>query len=531
MPDGLVGGRLSSTQILNGNGLRIKNADAKGNVITIELEGKQTQYDLNNVSGGASIVMDIENIDFKDTIATHTDKIEVTCTQGKEKVVAKQDVNIISKAGLLMLTNTTGFDNKNTKLTSIDNEIKVVEIENDVKAKEVVQTIDLVNNYDNNITNVEIIGRLGYTNNELNSTFDLMLTRPIEINNAKVYYSTNKDANYNHESWSEEFTSEAKAYKIEIENKEIISKGNTGMKLYFEIPANIQYNQETFVRTEVNYIYNKKLLSDSSTIGMETPANSLTVNSINYMTQLTSQEGNNIPVSVVVTPKISQNYVHSGQRVTYTVKVINNGTEDLNNVVVEDIIPDNAIYTYVVEREGFVANYNEIIQETETKSKQWTIENLKAGNTAEFEIMLTMADVTEEQEIVNTVKLTCNNKEVSTENKLQLKPSKIKVNLTTNAEGMVGVVYNAGDILQYQINLKNTSGEKLKDIKVKFNLPDSLKYIEGGLVTYEPFEGYIIKEAGTINDNIFEYNIERLKVDEEITINIKVLINQLDELI
>ena len=40
------------------------------------------------------------------------------------------------------------------------------------------------------------------------------------------------------------------------------------------------------------------------------------------------------------------------------------------------------------------------IQDTETKLKQWNIETLKARETKEFEIMLTMGDVTEEQEIV-----------------------------------------------------------------------------------------------------------------------------------
>lgn len=526
LPDGIKNGNLSSPEIVNGNGLTIKNATATKNVVTIELEGKQTAYDLTNVSGGASIVMDIENIDFDDTLPTHKDNITVTCKQNKEQTIATKEVNIISKAGLLVLSNITGLENGKT-ITSIDNEPKIVEIQNNAEQKEITQTINLVNNYDAKITNTQIIGRIGYINEELNSTFDLELSKPIEVKNGKVYYSTNKNATYNNESWTEEYTNEAKAYKIELENLELESKATKQIEIYLKSQANIGYNQETYVKTEINYTYNEQNLSDSSTFGIVTPTNNLTVYKTENSAVLSSKSGIENKVSVTLTPIISQNYVHSKQRVTYKITVTNNGTEDLTNIKLEDIIPDNAIYTYLKVINGNIENYTQITNDEKLKNKTWNIETLKTGETKEYEIMLTMADVAEEQEITNTVKLTCNNQTIITEKKLILKPAKIETRLTTSGENMIGVKYNVGYEIRYYISVKNVSNKKLKDVKVQFKIPASLTYIEGGLTSYDQFDGYSIEKQGAVNNNIFEYNIEKLKENEENVICVKAKVNKL----
>ena len=528
LPEGLTGGNLSSPEIVNGNGLSIKNANAIKNVITIELEGKQTNYDLTNVSGGASIVMDIENIDFNDTLPTHTDKIEVTCLQNKEQVKATKEVNIISKAGLLILSNVTGFDN-NEKIRSIDSSVNTVEISNEAEQKEIVQTINLVNNYNDKITNTQIIGKIGYINEELKSTFDLELAKKIEVENAKVYYSTNKDATYNDQSWTEEFTNQAKAYKIELEGSELASKEGKEIKVTLKIPANLGYNHESYIKTQVNYTSNQQNLNDSTTFGIVTPTNNLTVYSTANNSLITNEEGNTIPISVEITPIIKQAYVRSLQRVTYEIAVKNNGTEELKNIKLEDIIPDNAIYTYLKEIDDPVANYTQITKDEKIKNKTWNIENLDAGETATFEIMLTMADVTEEQEIINTAKLTCNNQEIFATNTLKLKPAKIQTNLTTDSENMIGLEYNAGDKVSYYIEVKNVCDETLKNVKVNFELPTTLSYINGGLGEGSFEEGYEISKQGNLNENIFGYTIDKLQKDETKVIRIDVTINELQE--
>lgn len=532
LPEGLKNGNLSSPEIVNGNGLEIKEATASNNVITIKLEGKQNQYDLTNVSGGTSLVMDIENIDFDDTLPTHTDKIEVTCSQNKENIKTSKEVNIISKEGLLILSNITSLADNQT-LTSIDNETKFIEVQNNADSKELVQTINLVNNYNNKITNTQIIGKIGYINEELNSTFDLELSRPIEVENGKVYYSTNKEASYNDETWTEEFSNQVKAYKIELKNSELAEKANAEIKLYFSLQANLEFNQETYVKTEINYVCNGQNINDSTSFGIVTPKNDLTVYSAGYNTVLTTETGNSIPVSVIVTPNVTKQFVHSGQTVTYNVKVTNNGKQELNNIKVEDIIPENAIYTYEQIIEGETATYKEITKDVSIKNKEWNIETLKPNESVIYEIMLTMADVTEDQETLNKIKITSNQQELTAESKLIIKPAKVITTLETDGDSLINLTYDYDDTVRYYLKVKNTTDEKLKNIIVKFNLPELLEYVKGAEAEFDEFEGYILNENKSlqVSGNSIEYTIDKLKKQEEIILVIDAKVKELTDVL
>lgn len=527
LPKGLISGKLSSPEIVNGNGLKIKNATATNNVITIELQGEQKEYDINNVSGGTIIVMDIENIDFEDTLATHKDKIEVTCKQDKENINAKCDINIVSKAGLLLLSNVTGFK-QNTILTTIDNGMKTVEIENGVSSKDVVQTLNLVNNYEEDIKNLCIIGKIGCSNEEISSTFEMTLQKPIQTN-GKVYYSTSSNPSIADNTWQEEYTTNAKSYKIEFNNQTLASKDNTEIKVQFKIPANIEYNQKAYIKTEVNYTYNEKSLSDSSTICMAAPTNTLLANNNIVSNRLTTSTGKTIPISLSISPNITEGYVHSGQVVVYKIKVTNNGTEDLNNLAIKDIIPENAIYTYdQVKVDGGMTEFTERTTDSSIKEKNWTIDKLLAGDTQEFEIMLTMDNVQEERNIVNKVELVFNEQKITSTSNITLKPSVLSANLITSSEGVIGITFDAGDELKYYITVTNNTEKELKNVKVKYELPENLEYVSGGLATYDEFDGYTVTEQGTFSNNVFEYDINKIKAYSTKTISITVKVKQLN---
>lgn len=529
LPDGIVGGTIASTEIVNGNGLSVKKTSSAKNIITIELEGKQTSYDITNISGGATIVMEIENIDYADTIPTHEDKIEVICTQGDEEVKVSQNVNIVSKAGVLLQTKLSGFDNNST-LTSIDSKIKMIEIETNAEAKELEQTLNLVNNYDDRINNVAIIGRVDYSNEEITSTFETQLTKPIEITNGKVYYSTSTNANYNDASWTEEFIANAKSYKVELENNELASKDIYEIKLYINLPANLECNQENYLNCNVEYTYQERTMNDNVTLGMQTTKNELLTNYSFRRQNIETEWGETVPVSVSITPVIGQAYVHSGQIVTYKIKAVNNGQEDLENIVLTSNITDNAVYTYYQEVESPTGNYKKLVKDESIKQKEWTIDLLKAGDIAEVEMLLTMSNVTEEQEIVNSVNMTYNNQTTEkTESRLTLKPSKIQATLTGSDEKILRKTYKLGENLNYYIKVKNITDKTLKNVRIQYELPKEIEYIKGGIATYGEYEEYKIQEEIAINGNVFEYNINSLKVEEEKVICIAAKVKQLTE--
>ena len=534
LPEGLTNAKLSSPEILNGNGLKIKSATGKDNIITIQLEGKQTEYDLKNVTGGTSIVMEIENINFKDTMPTHEDKIEVTCAQGKETRIANCNVNIVSKAGLFSMSKLSNYDSKNSVTTVMDKNVKTVNIESNAKAKEAVNTVNLVNNYDQDLTNVQIIGRAGYADDNVESTFNTEITKEIEVSNSKVkvYYSSNAGATYNDNSWQEELTNETKACKIVLENNSLAKASVLEIKENVRIPENLGVNETSYLNWEVTYNYNGREIKDSLNIGMETPKDELQLQASEAIQNIATESGENIPVSLSVTPSITQDVVHSGQTVVYKIRVTNNSNQDLSNLELKDNIPMNGIYTYKEEKEGGLINYYETVEDSLIKLKTWNISSLKANKTKEFEIMLKMAKIENEEEVVNKVTLSYNNKEVTAvENKLTLKPAVIVANLATSSERTINQVYGRNSIVEYCINISNVSGEKLENAQVQYTIPQYINYIEGGIASYDEFEGYIIdkNQMGTLaEDNIFTYAITKLEAGETKTIVVRGTVQQLE---
>ena len=518
LPKGLTSGNLSSPNIANGNGLAIKDTKAEENKITIELEGKQTAYDLNNVSGGASIVMDIENINYKDTLPTHTDKIEVACKQGKEVTTENYDVNIVSKAGLLMLSKLTGYDSKNSTSITMDSNIKTVEIESNAEAKEVVRTLSLVNNYDEDLTNVQIIGRIGYANDAVSSTFVPTLSKAVEVANAKVYYSDNVQADYDDDSWTEKFTENARAYKVVLNSNNNLAKASAlEIKENIQLPKNIGENQEAYFNVETAYSYQETKTQSNLTVGMKTIASK-------SGQVITTAQGTEIPLQVEATPMITENIVHSGQLVTYKIKVTNNGTKDLENINIVYTLPENAIYTqYVNKTNQDGESYRELVEDPTIDKMGNAILRIKPSETMEFEIMFRMEDVEEQQEIKDKVTLRYNGQTMEKENTLTLKPAQISTTLTSNSDIVEGAVYRPGDTVSYYIQVTNTTKATLNNVKVEYTLPATLEYVKGGMLANSD----VAVGQSNFSNNVFEYTIPTLASGEKATVYVDATVKRI----
>lgn len=525
LPKGLIGGHLSSPEILNGNGLSIKTAKADNNVITINLEGKQTAYDLNNVSGGVNIVMDIEDIDFSDTIPTHQDKIEVNCVQGNNKLTTSCEVNIVSKEGLLMLTEFSGYDG-DEKITTINSNLQEIQIDEESDKKELTEEITLVNNYEKDINDLKLIGNLSYSN----STFATILNKGIQVNNknAKVYYSSNKDAAYDDDSWTTEFTNQAKVYKVVMPNNTLAAKTSLKITAYMELQNNIGYNQASYIKVEANYTINNQKQNDSSTIGLTTK-----INDIEKMqtrnTQILKTKGNENPITLTVTPLLTQNVVHSNQIVTYKIKAINNGIQDLENITIDYTVPDSEIYTYKeIVQQDFVDSIETFTNENQ-KQIHWNVNSLKAGETREFELLLTMKPVPSDTQIDNIFSLNYEGQKLTQTSTLMLKPAKISAQLIVDEEKMPDRAFEAEEEIEIEILVKNESEEKLKNIEISYTPDENLTFIDGGEAEYDEEEGYIIKKQGKFDNDKkeFKYNISSLNKQESKNIIIKAKVNRL----
>ena len=522
LPENITNAKIVGAEALYENGIKITKANIKNGYIILTVEGSQTSYDTENVSGGVNIIIDVE-IDIEDTVPSHTETMEVTYADAK----VTKDLNIVSKYGLLMLSKTTGYDENKSVTTIIDGDLHTVQIPQDAEEKTVEQTIDIVNNYGKDISNMQLVGRVGYVSNGIKSTFDATLTKPVEVSNknAKVYYSENKNATYTEEGWKEEFTNTAKAYKIALPEEKLLAKEKVQIKITTSIQAKVGYNQETYLRTEANYVVNEQNGKDTSTIGMLTEKKQIVeqeeVKPIENNNGQTTTTNKLVPINLSIEPKAIQSPVHSGQIVTYVIKVQNTSKQDLKDIIIEDVVPQNAIYTYKETKERNIAEYIDITKDEEKKNVLWKIEKLKAEDTNQIEIMLTMGTVSEEQDIINKINLKYNNQIISAENKLKLKPAAIEVNLQTDSDSIVNFAYRDFEEVMYTIKVKNITEQILNNIVVEYNVPENIIYSEGGEAIYNSYGIKEIKNKGNITQNTFRYTINSINPNEEKEILVK----------
>ena len=517
LPEGIAYGNVSHSEILNGNGLEIDSVKTQGNnIIYIKLKGKQTEYDIENISGGTSIVLNLEDLQYRNTLASRKDKIVATCVQGEEQIEASCDVNIVSKEGVLILSTLNNIDGNGTQETTMEN--KTVEIKNNADTYEATRNIVIVNNNEEDLTNVTIIEKIGTNSENENSTFAANLTKPVEVENAQVYYTENENNNVDDNTWTTEFTKNAKAYKVVLNDNTLLAKQTIIIKEYMQIPGNIDYNEESFLKLSMTYNMSNSFAKDEMSLTLKTPESEIGKNKTGNLVTLTNGNQETIPVELTITPQITQNYVHSNQVVNYTIKVENKSDKTLNNITVKDIIPENAIY---INREivaGGMLDYYKDVEHEDQKDYSWIITEIKPNEIKEFNISLKMASVTEETQIVNTVQIISNEKIVANAIKsLILKPANISVSLKLPTDikctSVYEEIYNIGSTVEYHVLVKNTSENTLKNLKVIYNVPSQLEYVSGGLANWDG--NYKITDNGVCENNVFEYKINKLEKEEE----------------
>lgn len=468
LPEGLIGGNLSSPEIVNGNGLKIKKATAKGNVIAIELEGKQTTYDLNNVSGGVSIVMDIENIDFDDTLPTHLDKIEVSCTQGKETIKANCNVNIASKYGLLNITEISdeniSIEKNITKKISMNENAKEVSVKN-----------TYVNNYENSIKDFEIIGTIptiGSKNEkgeDLESTFNTKLFEisKIEGKDVDIYYSEEINPTSDSDTWKKDISdySNIKSYKIVSKDSEFKVGEKIVISYKIRVPQQLSYNQKSYGISNITYNFNKQKVSETYNIVLETERLMAKGYERLAVANNTQTIGELEITSYVKAGEVnigSAGSVYENQFIKYGITVKNITSEKIEDITIKSIIPENA--TYVKFKEDNYLNIESQWYEEYTNKELTTSFKLKSGETAIYEYYVRINSINENRENVKqSFEVINNNKIVKTiENINIIKKANIQAQIMDTSDTSIKI--RTGQSTKYAIKVKNVTDNNFKNI-------------------------------------------------------------------
>lgn len=349
---------VKNVQLLFDDELEIVEANLVENVdgtkqIAIRLNGIQTKYNIDSIYKGANILINA-NITINKLTPNMEDKIVLTVISGEEQIQNERVINYVAPIGLVAVNEISNYAVGANLMALTDDVNDVLE----VKTQGIIATskIQIINNYNNNIENVRILGRTlatGTTNTESNeqleNTFDAPMLGAINTNgleNVKVYYSENGSATEElmdpNNGWTVQVEDygRIKSYLIVMEGY-TIEKSNSVLFTYdVLIPENLNYAEEVssvytvhFDNVQDQRIINDKVTSKMIKLGTGT-APDLSVALKSY------SEENSI--------------VREGQYVRYVVAVKNNGTEEAKNAKLTLPAPNANVY-YVFASDGKVS--------------------------------------------------------------------------------------------------------------------------------------------------------------------------------
>lgn len=355
-----------------GSKLTAKNASLIPNqdgtkTICIELEGKQTEYTLGSVSKGVNVVV-IADITVNRKTPSKNSNITVKFTNrndAPEAVEVAMPISFVAPVGVFTISSMSNYTQGNT-LAAISEEEKTGLIETIAEARNVTITKEVVNNYNDKIENISILGRVPFEGNkhivsgeDLGTTINMPLTSAINVSgidasNVQIYYSENlnatKDLNDSSNSWTltPANLANVKSYLINVVNKELAQGESISYSYNVQIPANLQHNELAY-ENSVTYFDNNQ----TGTIGEKVVATKLGVTT-----------GTGPVLEVKMSSNVDEEtVVKEGRFIKYTMSVKNTGNEIAENVVATINIPKCT--NYIEFYNGEAGYYQEDFDKTE----------------------------------------------------------------------------------------------------------------------------------------------------------------------
>lgn len=506
-------------------------------VIILKLIGEQTKY--NDSVLGTQIIIN-SDIKLRKDIPTSSQEIILNYSndnsaQGNYKSTVP--VKFESKYGMMAYTRINQSDSEDV-IESIDNSIVNIGLKIQDKAKTINIERTLINNYEIQMDNIQIIGNLA--NNESTLKTNLTSTIEVEGEGVKIYYSTKEANNSNVTDWKEKIDSleEVKSYKIVLSEGKMDSGSTLKIRYQLAIPEGLEYNQSNKEGIEINYNYQGQEIKDSFYTQFNTELANDNKEELEILNENDTSDYQTIDgigkVKIVATSagKVLEDgeEIYEGQTIKYKVIVLNDTAEDVkklsiiakhNNAIFYDIKVDTEENTSTFEEMKFTS----IIQNPDLKQKEYNAEVLKVGEFVVFEYEFLV-----KQNVGGNTKglITIQGNEKQTE------IDTISNNIIDGKLQMIAEYAHSEETLITSSSafsttyvLTNISETTLNDIVVDVNIPEACKLRENMVSAYNTDTGEAIKVELLSNDS----KIAKIKInniDSGKTINISTTFDVID---
>ncbi len=483
----------------------VENADGT-KTIEVTLEGMQTEYAIAAVAKGINVVINADLTVNKLTPSKQEQiKMVYTNASTQETNEVSTAVNFVAPTGVVTTTAISNYKENGETLTAISGEAKVATIETMAEARNAKFEMTVINNYNNTIDNISILGRIPAkgnkevaTESDLGSTMDMPLVSNIVVNSednnkVTIYYSENvnatKDLELSTNGWTLTPTdiSKVKSYLIVFTDYTMNTGDSVNFSYEAQIPANLQHNASSYGNYGV--YFNNNL--ETGTI--QDKASSVKVG-------VTTGKG---PILETSISSNTTEEVAIGKFIKYTIKVKNAGEDITENVKVAVDLPqylsiinffegESGQYTKDYESTQYVAEIGSIQPNEEITKSFWvvvnklTVEDIckdeshyetyngtkyhKSDIThsdSEYKTTASLKSVVTAEDLAKSVE----SKEVTN----NIRNAYFNVSTSTTTNGLE--VLNEGDEFIYNISVKlYDTNVTAKNTIVKVNIPSELEY-------------------------------------------------------
>ena len=445
---------------------------------TLELKLKGTQTKYNNVAAKGATVVLTTDITLNTLTPTTNTQITAEITNGDSTVTnVATDVKYIAPSGVVTTNSMTGY-NGDEKIEVINGESQKALIPTKAEQKEVTYTMNVINNYENTLDHVVVLGRTPFKDNKdvstslsLGSNITMPLTSGLTVtgvdaSKVTIYYSENGEAttdlSNSQNGWTTSVTdyTKIKSYMIVLNEDYAMNGGDTFTFSYkATLPANLDYDQEVYENYGVFFNNNKT----SGTITDKAIA-----------TKIGFTTGSIAKLDAKLISTIGEGAsVKSGEILEYELTINNTGVVDAENTTVEIKLPpelsfipqDGDDYTYKVpeDEEYDESRYEELLNLPENEVIDLTkYENLISelqqyeDNDVDSEVLkINLGKITANSTLKKTLKFRAQSDETK----------KVELKATVGYSDMISVETNTVSNIIEKVYFDTQIGSKYKSLK------------------------------------------------------------------
>ena len=469
LPEAVENITINNIDLVYETELSIANYWTDGRTITVQLSGKQTAYKEAGIDG-AILVIDA-SIDVNRKSATHDGKVVMNIQNDEEVIAAEKDIKIVAPTDMTVVHSISDLGVE----TIGQEETVTANLERGTEAKDLQTQIEVINNNENTMENVKVLGTFPTRNAENN--IDTTVTQGLDVqgvDGAKVYYTENENATddlQNGENgWQENITDGTKVRKYLIDVPTMETGTAINATYTTNVPASLEYNQETTQDYTVNY---QNSLTKAT--------NQMEATEIDLETGVGPNLETKITASVAGTEMQNGGTVRNGEVIKYKIEVSNVGSVDISNVQVRGIVPEGT--TLVEPEEHYEYTGASYYKELDNTTYEDTIENLGVGQVAtrEYEVRVN-SDTEAGTNLVSKSSITYEDvTKESEETSLVTSNGNIRVTVKRVTDRSVNL-YETGAV-QYFAIIENISDERQDDVMVRTNLPETLTVTRLSLIS------------------------------------------------